>query len=141
MGRNSTKHRMERGKPFTSRLYKGNGRLRDFEVEKTLKKGKKKDKRKKSQCWSLLALWGTEEKSKGWERGEVKEWVSEESGRRDNEEGAVGVRKLISIYSRKTVKRHTDLKHMIYENSQILQVLSNVTFLLFPSCIIFLRQV
>lgn len=46
-------------------------------------------------------------------------------------EGAVGVKKLISIRSREIVKRRTDLKHVVDEN---LQILTNIIFLMFLSC-------
>lgn len=61
-----------------------------------------------------------------------------ESGGRDNGEGAVGVRKLISIRSRETIKRRTYIKHVVYKNLRILfpKFSSNVT-LSFMICFIY----
>lgn len=61
----------------------------------------------------------------------MKEWANEELGGRDNGEGAIGVRKLISIHSRETVKKRTDLKHIVYENLKILHKFCQILYYCF----------
>lgn len=56
-------------------------------------------------------------------RGELGKQASEESGEQNNREGAVGIRKLISITTRKKKETHPrDSKHVAFENLQKFEI-------------------
>lgn len=115
----------------------GDGRLRDLGVRNIGRENSKGQKEKgQAEKEPVLAVYSHCGESKRnrrrvGKRGEVNEsgraksWEGETMG-----EGAVGVRKLISIRSRETIMRRMDLKNTQYMKifHFFTQVLSNVTF-------------